>query len=370
MRVPLLDLKPQYLQIKDEVKEAIDRILESQVFVLGPEVSKLEEEIAQYCGARYAVGCASGTDAILLSLMAVGIGSGDEVITTPYTFFSTAGSVSRVGAAPVFVDIDPDTYNIDPSLIEACITPRTKAILPVHLFGQCADMAPILEIANRHGLYVIEDAAQSIGAKTVLNGKSLKAGAIGHLGCFSFFPSKNLGAYGDGGIVVSNDEALADKVRMLRVHGSKPKYHHSLIGANSRLDALQAAVLRVKLRYLDDWSEGRRRNSEFYTEAFANSPVLPPRIAENNTSIYNQYVIRCGKRDELQRHLVDCSVGCEIYYPVPLHIQKCYGFLGYKLGDFPLSEAAAAETLALPIYPELTNDQKDYVVKCVLEGSS
>ena len=369
MRVPLLDLRPQFARIRDEIREAIDRILETQVFVLGPEVEKLEQEIADYCGAKYGVGCASGTDSILLSLMAAGVSSGDEVITTPYTFFSTAGCVSRVGGIPVFVDIDPATYNIDPSLIEARITPKTKAIIPVHLFGQCADMGPILETAERHGLYVLEDAAQSIGSKTKLNGEWRSAGAMGHFGCFSFFPSKNLGAYGDGGMVVSNDESLADKVRTLRVHGSKPKYHHSLIGANSRLDAIQAAVLRVKLRYLDEWTEARRQNARFYDEAFAGSEIKTPHVRAENISIYNQYVIRTKARDRVMEHLKKHDVGCEIYYPVPLHLQRCYGFLGYKEGEFPESEAAAAETLALPIYPELTDEQKGYVVKCVLEGS-
>jgi len=368
MRVPLLDLKPQFARIRDEIREAIDRILETQVFVLGPEVERLEQEIADYCGAKCAVGCASGTDSILLSLMAAGISSGDEVITTPYTFFSTAGSVSRVGAVPIFVDIDPATYNIDPNLIEARITPKTKAIIPVHLFGQCADMGPILEIAAKHGLCVIEDAAQSIGSKTELDGKSVNAGAMGHFGCFSFFPSKNLGAYGDGGMVVSSDEGLADKVRTLRVHGSKPKYHHSLIGANSRLDAIQAAVLRVKLKYLDEWSEARRRNAKFYDEAFAGSNVITPYIRAANFSIYNQYVIRTKARDKVMEYLKRHDVGCEIYYPVPLHLQICYEFLGYRTGEFPESEAAARETLALPIYPELSDEQKGHVVKCVLEG--
>jgi len=369
MRVPLLDLRPQFAKLKKEIKEAIDRVLETQVFVLGPEVEKLEREIAHYCGAKFGVGCASGTDSILLSLMAAGVSSGDEVITTSYTFFSTAGSVSRVGGVPVFVDINPKTYNIDPSLVEARITPRTKAIIPVHLFGQCADMGAILEIAERHGLYVIEDAAQSIGSKTKLNGEWTKAGAIGHFGCFSFFPSKNLGAYGDGGMVVSNDESLADKVRTLRVHGSKPKYHHSLIGANSRLDAMQAAVLSVKLRYLDEWTEARRQNARFYDEAFADCEIETPHVRAENVSIYNQYVIRTKARDRVMEYLKKHDVGCEIYYPVPLHLQRCYGFLGYKPGEFPESEAAAAETLALPIFPELTAEQKDYVVKCVLEGS-
>ena len=368
MRVPLLDLKPQFAKIRDEVKQAIDRVLETQIFVLGPEVQKLEQEVAEYSGAKFGVGCASGTDSILLSLMAVGVSLGDEVITTPYTFFSTAGSISRVGGIPVFVDIDPETYNIDPSLIESRITPKTKAIIPVHLFGQCADMGPILEIADKYGLHVIEDAAQSIGSKTKLDGQWMTAGAIGHLGCFSFFPSKNLGAYGDGGMVVTNDEGLAEKVRMLRVHGSKPKYHHSLIGANSRLDAIQAAVLQVKLKHLDDWSDARRQHARFYDEAFADTPIKVPKVREENHSIYNQYVIRTGHRDRVMRHLKERGVGCEIYYPVPLHLQRCYAFLGYKTGDFPESEAAANETLALPIYPELSEEQLSYVAECVLEG--
>ncbi|MBN2208646.1 MAG: DegT/DnrJ/EryC1/StrS family aminotransferase [Candidatus Coatesbacteria bacterium] len=369
MQVPLLDLRPQFATIRDEIREAIDRVLETQVFVLGPEVEKLEREIADYCGVKFGVGCASGTDALLLSLMAAGVSSGDEVITTPFTFFSTAGSVSRVGGTPVFVDIDPVTYNIDASLIEARITPRTKALIPVHLFGQCVNMGPVLEIAERHGLRVIEDAAQSIGSKTKLQGKWASAGSMGHSGCFSFFPTKNLGAYGDGGMVVSNDEDLAEKVRMLRVHGSKPKYHHSIIGANSRLDAIQAAVLRVKLKYLDDWSEARRKNANYYDKAFKGSGIITPSVRGENFSIYNQYVIRTKARDQVMEYLKKHDVGCEIYYPVPLHLQRCYGFLGYEAGEFPQAEAAAAETVALPIYPELTDEQKDYVVKCVLEGA-
>lgn len=370
MQVPLLDLKAQYINIKEEIREAIDRVLESQVFVLGPEVKALEEEVANYCGSRFAIGVASGSDAILLSLMALGVGPGDEVITTPYTFFSTAGSVSRLGAVPVFVDIEPETYNIDPSLIESRITPRTKAIIPVHLFGQCADMEPILRLAREHGLAVVEDAAQSIGAQTVLDGGWVKAGTMGQMGCFSFFPSKNLGGYGDGGMIITDDEELAERLRALRVHGSRPKYFHSLIGANSRLDAIQAAVLRVKLRYLDEWSRARRENAKFYDEAFSGTEIEPPHVPERNISIYNQYVLRTKQRDKVAERLRSKGVGCEVYYPLPLHLQKCYEPLGYGQGDFPEAEAASRETLAIPIYPELSDEQKRYVVNCVLEGAS
>lgn len=358
MTVPLLDLKAQFDEIADDIRGAIDAVLESQQFILGPAVADFEHAVASYCGVAHAVGVSSGTDAILASLMAIGIGPGDEVITTPYTFFSTAGCISRLCARPVFVDIDSRTFNIDPAKIERAVTNKTKAIIPVHLFGQCAEMDPILEIASKHRLRVIEDAAQAIGAKY----KGRDAGCMGDLGCFSFFPSKNLGGFGDGGMVVTNDPELAETVRMLRAHGSKPKYYHSIIGGNFRLDALQAAILQVKLPHLDSWTERRRRNAALYDELLAELPIMIPHIEQHNFSIYNQYVICVEERDRLRSFLKDKGVGTEIYYPLPLHMQKCYEHLGYRQGGFPEAEKAAADSLAIPIYPELTDEQQRYVV--------
>ncbi len=363
--VPLLDLKAQYATIRDEVQEAVNRVLESQYFILGPEVKALEEEIAAYSQCEFGIGVSSGTDALLVSLMAIGIQPGDEVITTPYTFFATAGSIARLCAKPVFVDIDPLTYNIDPDKIEAAITPRTKAIIPVHLYGQMADMDPIMAIAERHNLYVIEDAAQAIGSEY----KGRRAGSIGHLGCFSFFPSKNLGGIGDGGMVVSNDSDLADRVRLLRNHGYRPKYYNKVVGGNFRLDAMQAAVLGVKLRHLDDWTAGRQRNVATYRRLFkeaglsdGENPIVLPYDAGWGRHIYNQFVIRVPERDELKAYLKGNGIGCEIYYPVPLHLQECFANFDYGRKDFPYSEAAAKETLALPIYPELSNEMLSWVV--------
>lgn len=352
--VPLLDLKAQYAAIREEVCAAMDRVVESQHFIMGPEVKALEEEVAAYSQCRYGIGVSSGTDALLVSLMAIGIQPGDEVITTPYTFFATAGSVARLGARPVFVDIDPRTYNIDPALIEGAVTERTRAIMPVHLFGQMADMAPIMEIARRHDLYVIEDAAQAIGAEY----KGRRAGSIGHLGCFSFFPSKNLGAFGDGGMVVTNDPELAKRVDLLRKHGAEPKYHHKLIGGNFRLDALQAAVLRVKLRHLDGWTAARQRNAALYRELFAatGAPVELPYAAGHGRHIYNQFVIRSRRRDELMAHLRERQIGTEVYYPVPMHLQECFAHVDLARVKAPESETAARETVALPIYPELSEE--------------
>ncbi len=363
--VPLLDLKAQYATIRDQVRGAIDRVLESQHFILGPEVEALEREVAAYSQCQFGIGVSSGTDALLAVLMAIDLQPGDEVITTPYTFFATAGSIARLGARPVFVDIDPLTYNIHPAGIEAAITERTRAIMPVHLFGQMADMDPIMEIAGRHHLYVIEDAAQAIGAEY----KGRRAGSIGHLGCFSFFPSKNLGGFGDGGMVVTNDAELADKVRLLRGHGARPKYVHKVVGGNFRLDALQAAVLRVKLKYLDEWTAARRRNAERYRQLFAAAgvPVGLPHDAGYGRHIYNQFVIRSGRRDALLAYLKAQQVGTEIYYPVPLHLQECFAGLGYRAGDLPASEQAAQETLALPIYPELTDAVLATVVRAIAE---
>jgi dTDP-4-amino-4,6-dideoxygalactose transaminase len=371
MLVPLLDLKAQYASIKEEIRAALDEVLESQAFILGPKVEEFEQKIASYSQIKHAVGVSSGSDALLVSLMALEIGPGDEVITSPFTFFATAGIIARLRALPVFVDIDPVTYNIAPEKIEAAVTPRTKAIIPIHLFGQCADMQPIMEIAAKYGLIVIEDAAQSLGAEY----RGQRAGAIGHLGIFSFFPSKNLGGFGDGGMVVTNDELLCEKVKALRVHGAKPKYYHKIVGGNFRLDAIQAAALTVKLKYLDAWSQRRRDNAEFYDRRLAEAQpmdvVLPAAVyrkgEDRNYHIYNQYTIRVKHRDGLQRFLKDNGIGTEIYYPLPLHLQECFKSLGYAKGDFPNAEEAAGAVLSLPIYPELIASQKDYIVEKIRE---
>ena len=365
MNVPLLDLKAQYATIKEEIEPVVKEVFESQYFILGPKVKEFETRVAEYCGAAHAVGCASGTDALLLALMGLGIGAGDEVITTPYTFFATAGSIARLGAKPVFCDIKPDTYNIDPSLIESLITNRTKAILPVHLYGLLAEMESINTIARKHGLPVIEDAAQAIGSASPAG----KAGSLGTVACFSFFPSKNLGGAGDGGMVTTMDAALADRVALLALHGARPKYYHAVVGINSRLDALQATVLQVKLNHLDNWSEQRRKNAANYNRLFAErglaGTITTPVIPDGYTHIFNQYVIRVPERDKLRDHLGGNSIGSEIYYPVPLHLQECFAGLGYKKGDLPESEQAADTTLALPIYPELTGEMQEYVVDTI-----
>lgn len=362
MAIPLVDLKAQYETIKDEINEAIKDVLDSQIFILGPKVKELEDKIAQYIGVKFGIGVSSGSDALLLALMAINVGQGDEVITTPFTFFATAGSVSRLGAKPVFVDINIKTYNIDPDLIESKITSKTKAIIPVHLYGQCADMDPILDIAKRHNLYVIEDAAQAIGAKY----KNRMAGSMGHIGCLSFFPTKNLGGYGDGGMVLTNDPDIAEKISILRVHGSKPKYYHSVIGCNCRLDAIQASILLAKFKYLDKWNSERRRNAEIYNSLFQGVDLITPYEESFNYHIYNQYVIRVkSNRDQLRDKLKDAGIATEIYYPVPLHLQKCYSDLGYKKGDLPRSEESAEGTIALPIYPELTQEQQEQVAKVI-----
>lgn len=363
--VPLLDLKAQYATIREEIQAAMDRVVESQYFILGPEVKALEEAVAAYSHCQYGVGVSSGTDALLVSLMALDIQPGDEIITTPYTFFATAGCIVRLGAKPVFVDIDPTTYNIDPARIEAQITPRTRAILPVHLFGQMADMAPIMAVAARHNLPVIEDAAQAIGSEY----QGQRAGSLGTLACFSFFPSKNLGGFGDGGMVTTNDAALAERVSILSKHGSQPKYYHKFVGGNFRLDALQAAVLRVKLPYLDEWTAARQRNAatyrQLFNEAGLHEQIGLPSEAPNVRHIYNQFIIRSARRDDLMAHLKAHKIGTEIYYPVPMHLQECFADLGYKAGDFPHSEAAANETLAIPIYPELTDAMLETVVATI-----
>lgn len=365
--VPLLDLKGQYQAIKPEVDEAVARVIESQHFINGPEVEGLEAEIAEYCDAEHCIGVSSGSDALLVGLMALGVGPGDEVITTPYTFFATVGAIRRLGATPVFVDVDPVTYNIDPAQISARISPQTKAVIPVHLYGQCAEMDPILELAERHNLAVIEDAAQAIGSEY----KGRRAGSMGTLGCFSFFPSKNLGAFGDGGAVTTNDAALAERIRVFRNHGAQPKYFHKFVGGNFRLDAIHAAVLRVKLRRLDDWTAARQENAEFYNRAFAEAGLAGTRltlpVVKQSRHIFNQYVLRTNRRDDLMQHLKDRSIGCEVYYPLSLHEQECFLDLGYERGNFPESEAAAGSTLAIPIYPELTTPQLQYVVNAVAE---
>jgi dTDP-4-amino-4,6-dideoxygalactose transaminase len=362
MKVPLLDLKAQYATIKNDVLAAVCEVLESQQCIGGPKVAELEKNIAAISDCRYAVGASSGTDAILNSLMSLDIGHGDEVITTPFTFFATVGCISRTGAKPVFVDIDPKTYNISPDLIEQAVTEKTKAIMPVHLFGQMADMDPIMDIAARYNLAVIEDAAQSITSTY----KGRKAGSIGTVGCFSFFPSKNLGGIGDGGVVVTNDEKLYNQLTIMRNHGQEPKYYHRYVGGNFRLDPIQAAALLVKLPHLDDWSQARRRNAAYYNEKFNGTAVETPYINPDCVSIYNQYVIRVPKRDQLVAYLKEKGIGCEIYYPRPMHLQECFRCLNYKQGDFPEAEKAAKEVLAIPIYPELTDEMKDYVAETIL----
>ncbi len=358
MEIASLDLKRQYESIREEVNNAVLEVLASQSFILGPFVESFEQKIAKYCSVRYAIGVSSGTDAILLALMACGVKNGDEVITTPFTFFATAGSIVRLGAVPVFVDIDPDTYNIDVNKIAPAVNKKTKAILPVHLYGQCADMDAILEVARANGLMVIEDAAQAIGA--VYKGKN--AGSMGDMGCFSFYPTKNLGGYGDGGLVTTNNAELAEFIKILRVHGSKPKYYHSYIGVNGRLDAIQAAVLSVKLKYLNEWSEKRRFIASYYHEHLKRLPIRLLKIESHNTHIFHQYVIETPRRDTLMEYLKQQGIETAVYYPVPLHLQKCFDYLGYKKADLPESEKASNETLALPIYPEITQKEQDYVI--------
>jgi dTDP-4-amino-4,6-dideoxygalactose transaminase len=373
MDVPFLDLKAQYQHIKDEIDRAVTEVISEQHFILGPKVEALEEAIAAYSSVRYGIGVASGSDALTLSLMAVGVGAEGEVITTPFTFFATAGSISKVGATPVFVDIDPLTYNLDPTRIQERITPRTKAIIPVHLFGQSADMELIKEIAHSNGLWIIEDAAQAIGSDYIRNSAPpQRVGSIGDVGCFSFYPSKNLGGYGDGGMVTTNDDELAKRLRLLRVHGASSKYYYQCIGINSRLDALQAAVLLVKFRYLEEWTDKRLKNAAYYDQLFdeirhQDLGIEIPYVQYNNRHIYNQYVIRVPKRDELREFLAREGIGTDVYYPLPLHLQECYQDLGYAKGDFPHAEQAARETLALPIYPELTSEQQEYVVSKIGE---
>jgi dTDP-4-amino-4,6-dideoxygalactose transaminase len=369
MQVPLLDLKQQYATIKDECLAVTEKIYESQHFIMGPYVEKLEEEIAAYCGTSYAIGVSSGTDALLLSLMAAGIGPSDRVITSPYTFFATAGSIARIGAVPVFVDVEPDTYNICPEQLcrlvdsmDSKTRQSVKAIMPVHLYGQCAEMDAINALAKENGWIVIEDAAQAIGAEY----KGQRAGCLGDFGCFSFFPSKNLGGFGDGGVVTTNSKSFYEMLYILRVHGAHPKYYHRYIGGNFRLDALQAAIVSVKLARLDQWTAARQKNAARYRRLFSESGLCDfIRCPEERQDrhIYNQFVITVkDKRDELRDFLQSAGIGCEIYYPVPLHLQECFSNLGYRPGQMPVSEAAAAKTLAIPVFPELNTDQQDYVV--------
>lgn len=370
MKIPVLDLTRQYNAIRKEIDAAVARVLSSGRFILGSEVEAFEQEIAEYLGVRHAIGVASGTDALLLSLRALGIGPGDAVVVPSFTFFATAGAVHNVGATPVFVDVDPHTLNIDPRKVEErlatdlTLRAKTKAIIPVHLYGQMADMDEIVALAEKFGLYAIEDAAQAIGAEY----KGRKAGSVGHLGCFSFFPTKNLGAYGDGGMVVTNDDDLAERVRMLRVHGAKPKYYHHLVGYNSRLDALQAAILRAKLPHLAEWTKARQRIAARYDELLRDiEGIKLPHRAPNRTQIFHQYTVRVpgGKRDALRAYLAERGIGTEVYYPLPLHLQPCFRHLGYREGDLPESERASREVLSFPMFPELTDEELEYVAGAI-----
>ena len=375
MKVPLLDLKAQLTTIRSEMLNAITAVLDSTQYIMGPPVADLEEKIADYCGVQFAVGVSSGTDALLVALMALDVKPGDLVITTPYSFFATAGVIARLGARPVFVDIDPRTFNLDPEHLHDWLIKnsrqikKVKAIIPVHLYGQCADLDPILEIAGKYNIPVVEDAAQAIGASYPSKNGIKKAGSLGKMGCFSFFPSKNLGGIGDGGIVITDDSALAEKLIKLRNHGSHQKYYHSLIGGNFRLDTIQAAALLVKLPHLESWHLARQKHAEYYDKAFNDSMIKAPYVAyQRSYHIYNQYVILVpDKRDELRQYLADNEIGTEVYYPVPFHLQECFKYLGYKNGDFPHSEYTAAHSLALPIYPELMEDMQAYVVEKVLK---
>jgi dTDP-4-amino-4,6-dideoxygalactose transaminase len=362
-----LDLQQQFSSVRSEITAAVTRVLESQHFIMGSEVAAFEQEIAPITGCRFAISCASGSDALLLALMALGTEPEDEVITTPFTFVATAGSIARLKARPVFVDIEPNSFNIDPSKIEAAITSRTKAIVPVHLFGLAAEMEPILEIAGRHNIPVIEDAAQAIGAQY----RGEFVGGLGTIGCFSFFPSKNLGGGGDGGLVTTNDPGLADRLKVLRLHGSRQKYQYELLGMNSRLDAMQAAILRVKLRYLDGWTSDRQRNADSYRELFStyngSLPITPPAVPVHAAHVYNQYTIRTSQRDKLKKHLQQNGIPTEIYYPYPLHLQPAFAALSYRPGQLPQAEKACTEVLSLPIYPELRPEQQETIVSAIVE---
>jgi dTDP-4-amino-4,6-dideoxygalactose transaminase len=364
MEVKLLDLQEQYLPLRNEIRRAMDEVCDAQALILGPHVEKFEKHLAAYCQTKHAIGVSSGTDALLCALMGIGVGPGDEVICPSFTFFATAGSIARLGAKPIFAEIDPRTFNVDPDSVRKKITSKTKAIMPVHLFGQMANMEAINEIACSHGLKVIEDAAQAIGAKR--HGKP--SCSQGFAGCLSFYPTKNLGAFGDAGAICTNDDAFAETCRLLRVHGSGHQYHHKLIGGMFRLAGIQAAVLDVKLKYLDGWHEGRRRNAKLYDKLLAGSPVVTPKIEEGNWSIYNQYVIRAPHRDKVKQRLADHRIGSAIYYPLPLHMQECFAYLGVKAGDLPETERACGDVLALPVYPELPEDKIRFVAEQVLQA--
>lgn len=363
MQLQMVDVVGQYRGIKQEVDAAVARVMESGQFILGKDVGEFECDAAGYLGVRYAVGCASGTDALQVAMMALGIGPGDEVITTPFTFVATTETIALLGAKPVYVDIDPLTYNIDPALIEAAVTPRTKAVIPVHLYGQAADMDPIMEVARRRNLRVVEDAAQAMGASY----RGTKVCGFGDVGCISYFPSKNLGAFGDAGMVVCNDEKLGELMRMIIVHGSKVRYHHEVLGVNSRLDTLQAVILRVKLKYLDRWNDARRRFAARYSELLRGVPVTPPATAPGREHIFHQYTIRAPRRDDLAAHLKAKGIPHAIYYPIPLHLQRAYARYGYRAGDFPVTEKAAAEVLSLPMHSELTEEQLVFITDAIRE---
>lgn len=368
MSIPLLDLKAQYLDIKEEIDQAILNVLDSSKFIFGPQMKTFEEEVASYCGTKYAVGVGNGTDALVLALKACGIEPGDEVITSPFTFFASAEAIAQVGAKPVFVDVDPNTLNMDPTKLETAITPKTKGLIPVHIFGQMADMDPIMDLAKKYNLKVIEDAAQAIGAEY----KGQRAGSIGTAGTFSFFPTKNLGGYGDGGMVVTNDEEIAEKIKVLRFHGCQTKYYHDEIGYNSRLDDIEAAILRVKLKYLNQWNEARAEKAAFYNELLAplakEGLVTLPFTAEDCKHVFHLYVMRTPHREKLMEALRKEGIANAIYYPVPLHLQKAFDYLEYKMGDFPVAEEACAQALAIPCYPELSKESQEKIAKVVLDA--
>jgi dTDP-4-amino-4,6-dideoxygalactose transaminase len=366
VNVPLLDLVAQYAAVKNDVLPALQAVIESQQFIMGPAVARLEVAVAQLSHARHGIGCASGTDALLLSLKALQLQPGDEVITTPFTFFATAGAIHNAGGTPVFADIDPATFNIDPAAIEAAVTPRTRAIMPVHLYGQMAVIERVMAIARKRGVPVIEDAAQAIGARRSIDGEWRMAGELGWATGYSFFPSKNLGAWGDGGMIVTSDDQAADRLRKLRLHGGAKQYHHDEIGTNSRLDTVQAAILLAKLPHLAAWSARRRDHAAHYSAALAGvGSVTPPLVESNNEHIFHQYTLRVERRDELQAHLKAQGIGSAVYYPVPLHLQNCFSHLGYKPGRLPAAERASREVLSLPIYPEITRAQQDYVIDAI-----
>jgi dTDP-4-amino-4,6-dideoxygalactose transaminase len=363
MQVPLLDLKREYQSLKAEIDRAVLEVMTSTQFINGPQVKQFEDAAAKYCGCRHAIGVASGTDALLLSMRAVGVGPGTEVITTAFSFFATGGTIHNLGARPVFVDVDEETFNLDVRQIEKRITPNTKVIMPVHLYGQCADMDAIMAIAARHDLIVIEDAAQAISAKY----KGRMSGSIGHIGCFSFYPTKNLGAPGDAGMIVTNSDELNERLRRLKAHGAKVKYFHDEVGYNSRLDTLHAAVLLTKLPYLESWSAARRNNAAYYNQRFATSPFRIPKAMDYSYHIYNQYTLRVENRDSLRDHLKQQGIGFEIYYPAPLHLQKCFQSLDYREGDLPIAERAAKQVISIPIYPQLREDEREFVADTILK---